>query len=469
MKREDLSTYSSWLDGKLTLPKDPTGEWLVASPARSDFTLARFVYAYSQIDQATAAAQLAFQAWKQKTISERQAILNQSLKTLLSQKENLIQVAQAELGRSAPDLLLEWKQIEKWATAFAGLNLEARASRGVTAIIGSYVWPFFYSTQFTFLNLLAGNTVVLKPSEKSTLTVLEWAKVLTGADETRNLIQVVVGEKELGRRLACHEQVSNVIFTGSFEVGMRVRQDTLSQPSKEVLLFLGAKNTAILCEDYSSRALETLIQDCFLSSGQHCRSASVIFVHDSRFKGFVDEFHAKSKLFKIGAPMSQAFAGPLIDDAMLDRYLKFIGISEREGAEILMRGKSLTLPEKGFFATPTIAAFDEMTPELMKKSVSLQTEVLSPHVSVIRYQNYDQLIETHAQMNYGLCGAIWGENQDRNLKIAEQLKLGNILINQSLLEWNPASSFQAMKKSGNHAYHGVRLYDQLTSLKSIEE
>jgi succinylglutamic semialdehyde dehydrogenase len=469
MKREDLPVYSSWIDGKITLPKDPTGEWTIASPARSDFPLARFLYAYGQIDEAALAAQQAHSIWKQKSFEERQAILKKALAGILAQKEKLIEVAQLELGRSATDLLLEWQQIEKWIAEFEKFKPENRGSRGVTAIIGSYVWPFFYSIQFSFLNLLAGNTVVIKPSEKSTLTVLEWAKVFVASEDTRNLIQVVVGEKELGRRLACHELVSNVIFTGSFEVGMRVRQDTLSQPTKEVLLYLGAKNPAILCEDYAPAALDTLIQDCFLASGQHCRSASVIFVHDSKYQAFIELFHQKAKQFKIGAPMSQAFTGPLIDEAMLDRYLKFIGISEREGAEIVMRGKSLAQPEKGYFATPTIAAFAEMTPERVKKSVSLQTEVLSPHVSVIRFESYDQLIAMHAQLNYGLCGSIWGANTVRNHKIAEQLRLGNVVLNQSLLEWNPAASFQGMKKSGNHAYHGFQLYEQLSSLKSVQE
>ena len=245
---------------------------------------------------------------------------------------------------------------------------------------------------------------------------------------------------------------------------MRVKQDTLSQPAKEVLLYLGAKNAAILCEDFPKNAAKTLIQDCFLSTGQNCRSVSVIFVHESKFQEFLDEFHQLSKEFKIGPPLSHAYMGPFIDEAMLDRHLKFVGISEREGGEVLMRGKPLTLAEKGHFATPTLAVFQEVTPELMKKSISLQAEILAPHVSVIRYESYENMVQVQQQMHYGLCASIWGANQERMKQIARDLNVGEVVFNQSLLEVDLSESFQARKKSGNHAHHGFKLYEQLTVL-----
>jgi len=472
MNKENFSVHSSLIHGKTCIPGDPTGEWWVKSPAHSEEAYAQCLYSYSQIDEAVEVAIRGSRAWNEKSHSERIRILSQAHERVKKSQSNWFQVASRELGRSSNDLSLEFRQWERWFEewrAQAESSLEARQEpRGVTALVGSYVWPLFYTLSFVFLNLLAGNPVVIKPSEKSTLSVLALGEWLTSDPSLAPLVQILVGEKETGRRLACHDRVQTVIFVGSFEVGMRVKQDTLSQPSKEVLLYLGAKNPFIVCEDApDAKVSDALIQDAFLSSGQHCRSASIAFIHQSRYSAFCEAFHERAKEFKIGAPSSEPFTGPLIDNAMVDRYLKFSGISEREGAQLLMRGKPLSLSEKGYYVTPTLAAFDAITPDQVKKSISLQTEILSPHLSLIRYSSYDELIELIRPLQHGLAASIWGENADRTQAIAKELAFGQVSVNRSLLEWNPCESFQARKRSGNHAYFGLKLIEQLVSLKSV--
>lgn len=464
-----MKVYSSFIDGKTLLPADITGDWKVQSPAKSEETFAKCVYSYSQIDLAIKAAKDAQLIWKEKSFEERMTHLQKGFQALVDHQAEWTQTAELELGRTAQDLQLEFKQLARWFDEFKKYPTLESKPRGVTAVVGSYVWPLFYTTHFAFLNLLAGNTVVIKPSEKSSICTLKWVEILSKDPVLAPCIQVLIGEKEVGRRLTCHDQIQTVIFIGSFEVGMRVKQDTHGQPAKEVLLYLDSKGTSILCEDFENeKALDAMIQDAFLSTGQHCRSASVIFVHQSRYSKFCDEFHERAKKFTIGAPKDKAFAGPLIDGSMLDRYLRFSSISEREGAQVLMRGKPLVTAEKGHFVTPTVVAFDSLTADQMKKSVSLQTEILSPHVSIIQYQSDEELLQIMAQMQHGLCVSIWGKDQAKMMKIADQLAVGEVLLNQSLLEWNPAKSFQARKKSGNHAYHGLRLIEQLSYLKSIQ-
>jgi len=472
MSKENISVHSSLIGGKARVPGDPTGEWWVRSPAQAEEEYAQCLYAYSQIDEATEAAIQGARSWSERSRAERIQILNRAHERIKKAQPTWFQIASRELGRSSNDLKLEFRQWERWFDAWsaqAESSLQTRQeSRGITALVGSYVWPLFHTLPFVFLNLLAGNPIVIKPSEKSTLSVLALGELLTSDPALASLVHILIGEKETGRRLACHDQVQTVIFVGSFEVGMRVKQDTLSQPSKEVLLYLGAKNPMVVCEDApDAKVLDALIQDAFLSSGQHCRSASIAFIHQSRYSGFCDALHERAKQFKIGAPSSEPFAGPLIDNAMVDRYLKFSGISEREGAQLLMRGKPLVLPEKGNYVTPTLAAFEAMTPEQVKKSISLQTEILSPHLSLIRYSSYDELIELIRPLQHGLAASIWGENADRTKAIARDLAFGQVSVNQSLLEWDPCESFQARKRSGNHAYYGLKLIEQLVSLKSV--
>jgi acyl-CoA reductase-like NAD-dependent aldehyde dehydrogenase len=192
-----------------------------------------------------------------------------------------------------------------------------------------------------------------------------------------------------------------------------------------------------------------------LSSGQHCRSVSVIFVHQAHYRAFTDGFVERAKHYAMGSLFAQ------------DRYLKFSAVSEREGASLAMRGKPLSTSANRNSATPTIALFSEMTAERMKKSVSLQTEISSPHVSVIQYLSDDELIEIVQQMQHGLGITLWGSDLNKLKQLASQFQVGQIQFNQSMLEWDPCVSFQAQKKSGNHAYHGLKLIEQVTTLKDI--
>jgi succinylglutamic semialdehyde dehydrogenase len=446
----------SVLNGEQIQPKEISGEWPILLDGK---IIEKCAYSYPQIDEMLKALKMLHLKNGSTQPLERLNFVKLVLDKVLEKKSLLQETVQLELGRSAADLALEWAQIERLRSLceFDFLkkgNVEFREARGITAYVGSYVWPLFYSLQFICFNILAGNTLVIKPSERSTLTVATLVNQLVELPELKSWIHLLVGEKESGRRLVCHENVNTVIFMGSFEVGMRVKQDTLSQSWKEVLLYLGAKNPAILAEDYPAHALPTILQDSFLTMGQHCRSTSLIFVHESRLEEFQEQLHEEAK--KI--PMSR-----LIDPSMVERYLKFSGISEREGANVEMRGK----PLQTGVVTPTLSVFRKVTADLIRKSVTLQTEILSPHLSILPFSSNEQLGEWMEKLQWGLCASVWTLGEAEFKSLAKMLPIGQIAWNQSLLSWDAMKSFQAYKKSGNHAYHGLKLLDQLTSLKSV--
>ena len=466
MSAASLPAYYSFISGAQVKPADASGEWTVRSPAKSDQAIGRCVYSYSQMDQVVEAANAGFLSWTQVHFEGRKKVLTSAFHRLFENQEVLTQILRTELGRSNADIQLEFTQLAKWMQQDDFVALDQ--GRGVTALLASYVWPIFYSMQFIFTNLLAGNALIIKPSEKATLSTLKLVEILCQDSLLVSALQVLVGEKEIGRRLACHEQIQTVIFMGSYENGIRVKQDTLSQVSKQVLLYLGAKNPILLLEDFDSTQIDKMVQDSLLTTGQQWRSASVIFVHDHLYSQFLERFHERAKQIKIGGLVDlDAVMGPLIDESMVDRYLKFSGISEREGAEVCMRGKLMQHSEKGYFVTPTIVSYESLTPEQMKKSVALQTEILSPHVSVIRYSDYDSLLEVTQQMQQGHGASIWGANAERMSHLSAALDFGSIQLNQSLLEWDPKASFQVRKKSGNHAFHGLALIQQLMNRKVI--
>lgn len=443
---------------------DVSGEWKVFNPARLEQSIGMCKYRYSDIELAIKGAGLV-----NPDGPDPRQVVAKARDALIQHQEQILKIARLELARTHADFAIEWEHTIAYLNALTvdeALGSRDLESRGLSVLLGSYVWPIFYSVQFALMNFVAGNPIILKPSEKSTLTVHAVIEVLRMLPELSS-IQLLMGEREVGRRLATHEAVSTVLFQGSFEVGMRVKQDALSQPNKEVLLFLGSKNPAIVFADAKDGVEDAILKDAFLGAGQHCRSTSVIFVERARLRSFYEKFHELSKSFKIGGPESGAFMGPLIDGSVVDRFLKFVGISEREGAAVLMRGKSFVTSEKGHFVTPSIALFETLTPDRLRKSVSLQTEILSPHVSIIGFDHEADLTELLAQMNHGRLASIWTENVSRALRIARSLIVGEVLINQSVFEFDPWSTSQARKRSGNHARFGQGLLSQLTCEKVI--
>jgi acyl-CoA reductase-like NAD-dependent aldehyde dehydrogenase len=152
---------------------------------------------------------------------------------------------------------------------------------------------------------------------------------------------------------------------------------------------------------------------------------------------------------------------------MLDRFLKFSGISEREGAEIIMRGKALPNAEKGHYVTPSIARFNQITVDQLRKSVSLQTEILSPHVSIIGFETEDELQALSLVMTHGRLASVWTEDLEKAQRFAIQFPAGEVVINGSVCHHPGWLTTQARKRSGNQALLGHGLINQLVLQKLI--
>ncbi len=464
-----MQIFRSILRGGPKSSSQASGEWMVKSPVNPDQPMGKVVFCYSEIDQAVEEAGKTGgnEGAAQANVA---SFIHETLNALSGSKDLIYQWVVEETARTESDFEIEFAQMIRYLTSLIRElpSIQVHDPIGITAVIGSSIWPIFHSLQFSLANLLVGNPVIIKPAERTTTIVLRLFELLRRVSPEWVRVQVLVGDREVGRRLSCHQGVQLVIFQGSFEVGMRLKQDTLHQPGKEVLLFLGAKNPHLVLREPTSAEYDIFIQDAFLGAGQNCLSAPIFLVKHDYYKSFVHEIHERSKKFKIGGPGERAFMGPLGDPSHLDRYQKFIGISEREGAEIVMRGKPLGAPGKSCFMTPTLAAFEQMTPEEMKKSVSLQTEILAPLVSMIQFQEPDEAVSILDRLSYGHSCGIWAENALEWKSLGRGLQFGSIKLNGSLYALDPWKGVQARKKSGNYAKMGSGLFSQLTREKRIE-
>jgi succinylglutamic semialdehyde dehydrogenase len=322
---------------------------------------------------------------------------------------------------------------------------------GVMAVIGPFNFPGHLANGHIVPALATGNTVVFKPSEKSPGVGQLMAECFDAAGFPPGVFNLVQGEKEVGRRLCVHSGVSGVLFTGSYEVGTRIKQDTLQQHWKILALEMGGKNASIVCEDadFESAVHDTLVSS-FLTAGQRCSATSRILVHQSLFDSFVSRLHERSKAFKIGHWSDEPFMGPLIDSASVDRYMKFIGIAAREGFELVMRGKALELSRQGHYVAPTIACMKAPTMEQTRKSVFQQTELFAPCVAVTSFADLEEAIAQTNETQYGLVASVFSRSREVFEKSRAELEVGLVNWNKPTVGASSKLPFGGYKKSGNH-------------------
>src|SRR3954466_11485620 len=181
---------------------------------------------------------------------------------------------------------------------------------GVMAVIGPFNFPGHLPNGHIVPALMTGNTVVFKPSEKTPMVGQLMAECFQEAGLPAGVFNLIQGEREVGRRLCVHEGIDGVLFTGSYEVGTRIKQDTLQQHWKLLALEMGGKNSAIVWSDADlDVAIHETLVGCYLTAGQRCSRARRILVHKAVLPQFLERFHARAKAFKIGHPSDNPFMG----------------------------------------------------------------------------------------------------------------------------------------------------------------
>lgn len=479
-KNEFLKRYQTqfevkgdYINGAFTIPNDRNGEIVVKSPADLSDEIGRVPYSFRSIEDAVSAARIAWKNWKAKSVSERAEYLKKYQIALKKRELEICEMISREVGKPL------WESKTEHGAMLGKIDITIDESmksvsdyeipgilentlgacryrpHGVMAVIGPFNFPGHLANGHIIPALLTGNTVIFKPSEKSPMVGQIMAECFNEAGIPAGVFQLVQGEKEIGRRLCVHEGISGILFTGSYEVGTRIKQDTLQQHWKILALEMGGKNPVILWPDEKGelnldQALFEILIGAFLTTGQRCSATSRVIVHEKWIDAFLSKFHERSKAFKIGHPTDQPFMGPLIDSSSVDRYMKFQGIASREGAEIVMRGKALELPVQGHYVTPSICWVKDSSLATAKKSVYQQTELFGPNVAVISASDLDQAIALANVTQYGLSTSVFTPSEQVYRHCYEELEFGLINWNKTTVGASSRLPFGGLKKSGNH-------------------
>lgn len=459
-----MNFLGDFISGQFMKPDKIDGQFKDISPADLTDQLLTVSYQLDRVDLACQAAHAAYLPWAGLTMADRKNYLLK-LKDIFIEHESLMAEAIArDTGKALWDATTEAKalaskiditlnestkliQEERIANALPQVDGVIRyRSRGVMSVIGPFNFPAHLPNGHIIPALIAGNTIVYKPSEQTPAVGQLYAQMIEKADLPKGVFNLVHGEAETGRRLVAHELVDGVLFTGSYEVGLKIKQETLTHYWKILALEMGGKNATVVWEDadLDKAVYETLV-GAYMSTGQRCSGTSRVILHDKIADQFTDKFYRAAKKLTIGHWSKNPFMGPLINASAVEKYVRFQEMANRENSESLMRGKALELDYKGHYVTPSIHLVKAFDP----KSLYQKTEIFGPNAAIYRSSDFEKTIEIVNSTGYGLVMALFTKNKELYEKALLTAKVGLLNLNRTT---NGASSrlpFGGMGKSGN--------------------
>lgn len=453
-----------FIDGRFVKIDKADEQWEMPSPANLKDIVFRSSARYDHVDQAVSAAREAYLPWAHMGLEKRKEHLLRLKEVFSAGAEELARLIARETGKPLWESKTEAAALankinitlnhsmklvaeEEVKDALPGVNGYIRHKpRGVMAVVGPFNFPAHLPNGHIIPALATGNTVVFKPSDK-TAAVGQWmAEAYQKAEFPAGVFNMVQGRAETGKRLSNHDNVDGVLFTGSYEVGLKIKQDTLTQFWKLLALEMGGKNASIVWDDADlTKAVYESLIGSFMSSGQRCSCTSRIILHRKIRDQFVDQFYASAKKIKIGHWNEPVFMGPLISSDSVEKFIRYQEIAKREGAESLMRGKALSLEHEGYYVTPSINIVNQFDP----KSVYQKSEIFGPNVAIFTVDSIEEALAINNSSGFGLVMSIFTKNKALYEKALIEAQVGNVNLNRTTNGASSRMPFGGMGKSGN--------------------
>ncbi|KAA0017277.1 aldehyde dehydrogenase [Salinicola corii] len=342
------------------------------------------------------------------------------------------------------------------------LALVLREPLGIVAAIVPWNFPLMMTAWKIGPALAAGNSVILKPSEKSPLSALYLASLAREAGLPRGVFQVLPGfGHTVGKALALSMEVNCLAFTGSTGVGKQLLQYAGQSNLKRVYLECGGKSPNIVfadCKDLD-RVARHAAEAIFYNQGEVCIAGSRLLVENSVRDAFVDKLLAAAESMQPGDPLDpSSFMGAIVDRTQYERVLDYIRQGVEEGARLRMGGTSLDGP--GLFIGPTV--FDGVTDDM----VIGREEIFGPVLSVFGFDTEEEAIAMANNSDYGLAAGFWSQDIDRIMRVTRRLHSGQVFVNN----WaggDQTVPFGGVKQSGNgrdKSHHSLEEYSELKSV-----
>ncbi|HYG00590.1 MAG TPA: NAD-dependent succinate-semialdehyde dehydrogenase [Candidatus Saccharimonadales bacterium] len=435
----------------------------------------------------------AYKEWR-KDYKKRTGYLYAFANEFKKERERLAKVATVEMGKTIKEARSE---IDKcaWAVEYFAdnggvflhdevINTDARKSivtfepLGVIASLMPWNFPYWQALRFAAPSLIAGNTIILKPSSVTMQCGLEIERIFEKIGLPDYVFRTVVASGTEAGYLIDSEDVSAVTFTGSVPIGAKVAQHATSR-LKKIVLELGGSDPFIVCEDADiEKASSGAVKGRFINCGQSCIASKRFIVVKNVAAQFLEKFIEKTENLKVGDPLSdETDIGPMVNKEAIDNIDEMVKKSIKEGAELATGGQRLGKENggtnKGFFYKPTI--LKNVTP----KMEVAREETFGPVAPVIVAEDEQQALEIANDTQFGLGASVWTQNLNKAEKYSKLLQAGIVTVNNVVIS-DPRVPFGGIKNSGfgrELSKHGmfefvniksIRFYDQLVHQHYVE-
>jgi acyl-CoA reductase-like NAD-dependent aldehyde dehydrogenase len=435
------------------------------------------------VDRAVSAAHRAFTSgeWPKMTPSRRGALLRRLGDLIAEKSAFLAEIEVRDNGKLYAEMSMQTAYMPQWYYYFGGLadkvegaviptdkaetfNYTRYEPLGVVAAIVPWNSPLMLLSWKLAPALAAGNTVVIKPSEYTSASALEFMRLVEAAGFPPGVVNVVTGfGPDVGSPLVEHPLVAKIAFTGSDATGQRV-YEAAARGLKRVSLELGGKSPNIVFDDaHVENAIKGVISGIFAATGQTCIAGSRLLVQRNIHREFLERLVAFAKTARMGNPMNMdTQIGPVTNRPQFDKILRYMDIAKSEGAVAVLGGERATRPEcgDGWFVEPTI--FDGVHNGMR----IAQEEVFGPVLAVIPFEDEDDAVSIANDVAYGLAAGVWTQNMRRALTMAERLQAGTVWIN-TYRAVSYTSPFGGYKRSGLGRENGEDAIKEYLQVKSV--
>jgi aldehyde dehydrogenase (NAD+) len=477
---EGLPRYQLYIDGASVAPE--TGRYFPSEDPYTGRDWALIPRGGAQdVDRAVRAARRAFEsgAWPALNASQRGALMRRLAELIREHAPRLAQIERRDNGKLAAEVRTQVDYLSEYFQYYAGLADKVQGSviptdkpgvlsytrhepKGVVAIITPWNSPLTLTSWKLAPALAAGCTVVIKPSEFTSASMLEFARLFSLAGFPPGVVNVVTGYgAEVGAPLVEHPEVAHVGFTGGEIAGQKI-YEAAARGLKTVTLELGGKSPNIVFDDADlDRALLGVVSGIFAAAGQTCQAGSRLLVQRSIHDAFVARLVDFVRDIRLGDPADPATQiGPIATPAQFDKVLSYIAIAKAEGARCVAGGRARPDIGSGRFVEPTIFV------DVDNRMRIAQEEVFGPVLSVIAFDDEAHAVRIANDVQFGLAAGVWTGSLQRALYVTERVKAGTVWVN-NYRATSYTSPFGGFKRSGIGRESGVDAIHEYLETKCV--
>ncbi|QUX30455.1 aldehyde dehydrogenase family protein [Nocardiopsis akebiae] len=436
--------------------------------------------AAEDVDAAVAAAAAALPAWSALAPGQRVTHLTKALELFNARVDDIAAELTRDMGAPAvfarkvqaglPALMFRTylDLVEETGERYfggerVGNSLVVREPVGVVGAITPWNYPLHQIVLKVVPALLAGNTVVLKPSEVAPLSAYALTEVFHEAGLPAGVFNLVSGTGPVvGEAIAAHPRVDMVSFTGSTRAGTRVSQ-VAAETVKKVALELGGKSPNVILPDADLvKAVKRGVADVMRNTGQSCNALTRMLVHRDSYEEAVALAAESAAKYAPGDPADEATRmGPLVSADQLERVRSYLALGVEEGARLVTGGpEPVEGRPNGYYVSPTVFA------DVSNDMRIAREEIFGPVLVLIPYDTEEEAVAIANDTVYGLNAAVWSGDPERGLAVARRLRAGQVEVNGGAL--NPRAPFGGYKRSGNGREWGAHGLEEFCEVKAVQ-